>query len=109
MALQKTINGRKIYVRVDRVICGKSVQIPDLIIGIYESQTQTVPALDDGQESTVSEVLIPQTQMHFAFQLENPNFYRFTPEVLSPNGMNPLKAAYEFVKTLPQFMDYEDA
>lgn len=109
MALQKTINGRKVYVRVDRVICGKSAQIPDLIVGIYENEFQTVPAQEEGAEPTQQEFWKPQTKMHFSFQFDDPNFGRFTPEVLSADGMNPIKAAYEFLKTLPQFMDYEDA
>ena len=97
MALKKEFNGKSIYVRVDRVICGKTVQIPDLIVGIYEEIQ-----LNDVVE------LKQQTKMHFYFNTDDPNFNRFTPEELSKEGINPIKAAYQFLKDLPQFSDFED-
>ena len=95
MALKKSFNNKEIYVRVDRVICGKTVQIPDLLVGIYE-QTEN------------NSELVKQSKLHFYFDETHPEFPRFTPEALSVEGNNPLKAAYEYLKTLPQFADYED-
>lgn len=97
MALKKSFNNKTVYVRVDRVICGKHVQIPDLTVGIYEEMPS-----DNGVE------LSKQSKLHFYFEQHHPEFSRFTSEALSVEGMNPLKAAYEYLKTLPQFGDYED-
>jgi hypothetical protein len=101
MAIKKVYNEKTVYVRVDRVIVGKYVQIPDIIVGFYEQ----LPPEQEGEDS----ILKFQTKMHFYFQIGTPEFSLFTPESLSEEGMNPIKKVYEYLKTLPQFSDYEDA
>ena len=97
MALKKEVNNKKIYVRVDRVICGKLVQMPDFIVGFYEEEQN-----ENGVE------LIQKGKQHLHITQTDSSFVLFTPETLSSEGNNPLKAAYEYLKTLPQFFDFED-
>jgi hypothetical protein len=93
MALKKINQNKEIYVRIDRVFIGKTIEVPGLIVNFYNKE-------DDE--------LSFQSSMHFYFREENPDFFRFTPEALSSEGNNPLKAGYEYLKTLPQFFDFED-
>lgn len=109
MALRKTYNGKTIYVRVDRAIVGKFVQVPDLIVGIYDETEAQPEATEDNPSPQPVKELKQQTTMHFYFKDGTPEFSLFTPEALSPEGMNPLKRAYEYLKSLPQFADYDDA
>lgn len=103
MALIKTKNDRSVYVRVDRIIVGKYQEPVQLLVGFYDQKT-------DDQNN---KILAHKSNMQFVFfnnEMNSKEEHKlFMPDALSGADVNPWIVAYNYLKTLPMFSDFENA
>jgi hypothetical protein len=106
MALQKIIEDRKLYARIDYVFFGKTND-PRIVIDIFEIKDMSNnPNWDQQQENLFFEKI---NNLNFQIAIDSSEFQNWSVEKMNLEGENPYKIAYTYLKNnILLFADWED-